>query len=120
MIVIGSCGQNNECAVARMVEMFLLNTEEAIKNGQSRETSNIGNTRRRQTKQKHNTICVGHHNTQPNIKVLSTEKKIVRRVGLPVTLHPWTRSSVIWLWVSDDELVARDGLTVADGRLCSF
>jgi hypothetical protein len=27
---------------------------------------------------------------------------------------------VIWLWVSDDELVARDGLTVADGGLCSF
>ena len=28
---------------------------------QSRETDNIGYTRRRQTKQKHNTICVGHH-----------------------------------------------------------
>jgi len=33
----------------------LENTEGAIKNGQSRETGNIGYTRRRQTKQKHNT-----------------------------------------------------------------
>jgi hypothetical protein len=29
--------------------------------GQSRETGNIGYTRRRQTNQKHNAICVGHH-----------------------------------------------------------
>ena len=33
-------------------------------NGQSRETSNIGYTRRRKTK--HNTICVEHHYTQTN------------------------------------------------------
>jgi len=33
-------------------------------NGQSRETCH---TRRRKTKQKHNTICVGHHYTQTNI-----------------------------------------------------
>ena len=61
------------------------NTEEVIKKGQSRETGNIGYTRRRQTKQKqfretgnigytrrrktkqkHNTIYIGHHNTQTN------------------------------------------------------
>ena len=42
------------------------NTEGAITNGQSRETCNIGCTRRRKTKQKHNTICVGHHYTQTN------------------------------------------------------
>jgi len=50
-------------------------TEGAIKNGQSRETDNIGYTRRRQAqktktkKQKqhtHNTICDGHHYTQTN------------------------------------------------------
>jgi hypothetical protein len=35
-------------------------------NGQSRENENIGYTRRRKTKQKHNTICVGHHYTQTN------------------------------------------------------
>jgi len=33
-------------------------TEGAIKNGKSRETGDIGNTRRRKTNQKHNTICV--------------------------------------------------------------
>ena len=40
----------------------------AITNGQSRETGNIGYTRRqtKQNKQKHNTICVGHHYAQTN------------------------------------------------------
>jgi hypothetical protein len=32
-----------------------------MKNGHSIETDNIGYTRRRQTKQKQNTVCVGHH-----------------------------------------------------------
>ena len=36
----------------------------AVKNGQSRETDHIGYTRRRQTKQKHNTIYVRYHYTQ--------------------------------------------------------
>ena len=31
---------------------------------QSRENDNIGYTRRRQTIQKHNTLCVGHQYTQ--------------------------------------------------------
>ena len=42
---------------------MLENTEGAIKNGQSRETGNIGYTRRKKT---HNTICVGHHYAQTN------------------------------------------------------
>jgi hypothetical protein len=44
----------------------LENTEGAIKKGKSREIGNIGYTRRRKTKQKHNTICVGHHYVQAN------------------------------------------------------
>jgi hypothetical protein len=40
---------------------MLENTEGAIKNRQSREIGNIVYTRRRQTKQKHNTICAGYH-----------------------------------------------------------
>jgi hypothetical protein len=40
--------------------------QRAVKNGQSCETNNIGYTRRRQTKQKHNTLCVGHHYRQTN------------------------------------------------------
>ena len=43
---------------------MLENTEGAIKNEQSRETGNIEYTRRRKTKQNHNTICVGHHYAQ--------------------------------------------------------
>ena len=41
-----------------------MNTAGETKNGKSRETGNIGHTRRRKTKQKHNAICVGHHYTQ--------------------------------------------------------
>jgi len=37
-----------------------------IKNGYPRETRNIGYKRRRKSKQKHNTICVGHQYTQTN------------------------------------------------------
>ena len=47
---------------------FDCNTEGAIINGQSRETGNIEYTRRRKTKQKHNTTnCIGHlpYNTTP-------------------------------------------------------
>ena len=36
----------------------------AIKNRQSKETGNIGYTIRGKTKQKHHTICVGHHYTE--------------------------------------------------------
>ena len=43
---------------------MLENTERAIKNGQSRKICKTGYTRRRQAKQKHNAICVGHHRTQ--------------------------------------------------------
>ena len=44
----------------------LENTEGEIKNGQSSETDNIGDTKRSKTKRKHNTICAGHHYTQTN------------------------------------------------------
>jgi len=47
---------------------MLDNTEEIIKNGQSRKTGNIGYTRQKQ-KQKHNTICGGHHYTKQNKKL---------------------------------------------------
>jgi hypothetical protein len=42
----------------------LENTEGAMKNGQSTETGNKGYEKIR--KQKHNTICGGHHYTQTN------------------------------------------------------
>ena len=43
------------------------NTEGAVKSGQSRETGNIGYIKRKKTKQKHNTICVGTPNKQAQI-----------------------------------------------------
>ena len=45
---------------------MLENTEGVINYEQSRETGNIVHTRRRQPKQKHNAICVGHHYMQTN------------------------------------------------------
>jgi len=40
---------------------MLENTEGTIKKEQSRETGNIGYTRRRKTKKKHNAIFSGHN-----------------------------------------------------------
>ena len=54
-------GTQQYCTAHAYVGHFINVRDGAIKNGQSRETGNIGYTRRRQTKQKHNTICVGHH-----------------------------------------------------------
>ena len=45
---------------------MLENNAGATNNEHSRETGNTGHTRRRKTKQKHNTICVGHHHTPTN------------------------------------------------------
>jgi hypothetical protein len=48
---------------------MLENTEGAIQNGQSIEIDNIRYTKRRKTKQKHNTICVGHHYAQTKTQI---------------------------------------------------
>jgi hypothetical protein len=42
--------------------MFVENTEGEIKNGHSRETGKTWYTRRKKTKLKHNTICIGQAN----------------------------------------------------------
>ena len=57
------------------------NTGGAIKNGQSRETGNIGYTRRRQTKQKHKTICAGHHYTQANTNNVNKTWVLLQTTG---------------------------------------
>jgi hypothetical protein len=51
--------------IVRFVDLGgLLIIDLGIKKGQSIETGNIGYTTRRKTKQKQNTICVGHHYAQ--------------------------------------------------------
>ena len=57
------------------------NTEGAIGNGQSRETGSIGYTRRWQAKQKHNTICVGHHYTQTNTNNVNKTWGLLKTTG---------------------------------------
>jgi len=58
--------------------LTLENTEGAITNGQFRETGNIVYTRRRKTKQKHNTIYNGHNSTQANTNNLNKTRTLLQ------------------------------------------
>ena len=53
----------------------------AFKNGQSRETGNIGYTIRRQTKQKHNPICVGQYYSQTNTNNVNKTRALLQATG---------------------------------------
>ena len=57
------------------------NNEGAITNGQSRETGNIGYTRGQKPKQKHTTICVGHHYTQRNTNNVNKTRAFLQTTG---------------------------------------
>jgi hypothetical protein len=59
----------------------LENTEEAIKNWQSRETGNTGHTRRRKTIKKHNTIFVGHHYAPSNTNNVNKAWALLQTTG---------------------------------------
>jgi len=60
-------------------------TEGAKNNGQSRETGNIGYTRHKtktnKTKQKHNTICVGHYYMQTNTNNVNKTWGLLQTTG---------------------------------------
>ena len=60
---------------------MLENIEGDINNGQSRETGNIGYTRRRWTKQKHNTICDRYHYAQTNTNNVNTTWALLQTSG---------------------------------------
>ena len=60
---------------------MLENTEGAIKIGQSRETGSTGYTRRRKTKRKHTTICVGHHYAQTNTNNVNKTWALLQTTG---------------------------------------
>ena len=60
---------------------MLDNTERAIRNELSRETGNIGYTRQRKTKHKHNTICVGHRYMQTNRNNVSKTRVLLQTTG---------------------------------------
>jgi hypothetical protein len=45
------------------------------------KTGTIGHTRWRQTKQKHNTICVGHHYTQANTNNVNKTWALLQTTG---------------------------------------
>ena len=60
---------------------MLENTQGAVNNGQSRETGNIGYTRGGKARQKHNTICVGHHCTQTRTNSVSKTWFLLQTTG---------------------------------------
>ena len=56
-------------------------TEGTIKNVHSRETDNIWYTRRRKTKQIHNTICIAHHYTPENTNNVNKAWVLLQTTG---------------------------------------
>ena len=60
---------------------MLENTEDTIKNGQSRENGNIWYTKRRKIKQKQNTICVGHLYAQANTNNVNKARALRQTTG---------------------------------------
>ena len=66
-------------------EMGNINVKEyrrgSKKKGQSRETGNIGYTRRWKKQPRHNTICDGHHYTQTNTNNVHKGKDILQQVS---------------------------------------
>jgi hypothetical protein len=73
---------------------MLEKTKGVIKNGQSRETGNIGYTRHKtKSKQKHNTICVRHRYAQTNkIKVNIAWSIIVFTIIIIEKIHNLAQS----------------------------
>ena len=60
-----SCPNQLNLGFHWQLQLMLENTEGAQKNPEIQlATGNKGYTRQRKTKQKHNTICIGHHYTQ--------------------------------------------------------
>ena len=70
-----------DCSVSMINAKALENTEGTAKKGQSRETGNIGYTRRRNTKQKHNAICVGHHYEQTHTDNVNKTQVLLQTTG---------------------------------------
>jgi hypothetical protein len=66
---------------AKQNKQTLENTEWIFWNWQSRETCNIGYTTQRKIKQKHNTICDGHHYEQTDTNNLNKIWALLQSTG---------------------------------------
>ena len=77
-----------------VAQKTLENSERVIKNEQFRETGNKGYTRRRQTKQKHNTICVGHHYAQ------AITNNVNKTCTLLQTIGSKDEPNIVFMWKS--------------------
>ena len=83
--------------------MFFREYRRGNQKRQSRETGNIGYTRRRKTKQKHNTICVGYHYMQTNTNNVNNTSALLQTAGgkdkpnivLKLVIVSWNKSSTV-------------------------
>ena len=64
------------------VEQTLENTE-----GTNRQSREIGNTRRRNTKQKHNALCVGHHYAKTNTNNVNKTWTVIQTTAVTMSDH---------------------------------
>ena len=96
--------------------LTLENTEGAITNGQSRETGNIVYTRRRKTKQKHNTICNGHNSTQANTNNLNKTRTLLQIIYNTSTelstIFPVSHSITVMQMIERDNRTANQKMKV--------
>ena len=67
----------------------------AMKNVQSRENGHIVYTRGRKTKQNHNTICVGHHYSEPNTRRRKTQHNTTQRKVVEHCVYCWGKSNTM-------------------------
>ena len=80
-----------------MSYVFYINVREyrrANQIGQSRDTGNIGYTRRRKTKHKHNTTCTGHRYTQTNTTIGN------KTCSLLQTTRGKDEPNIVFMWKS--------------------
>jgi hypothetical protein len=70
----------------------------ATKKGQSRKTGNIDYTRRRKTKYKYNTICVGHHYSQASANNVKQTCAFLRTTGGKDELDIVGCHFVLFIW----------------------
>ena len=82
------------------------------------KTGTIGHTRWRQTKQKHNTICVGHHYAQTNTDNINKTRALLQETGgqdeqniVEIIYH--TCYPMRWLFLVLNNNVVVSGILVA-------
>jgi hypothetical protein len=79
---------SNTCCVMFLgIHQHPVWAQRGSQNEQSRETGNTCHTRQRKAKQKHNTTCVGHHNTQTNTNNVNKTCALLKTTVSPLNIY---------------------------------